>query len=840
MRAVLALLLVAPLLAGCVGGSDETLEPAVARSGPLPDPVVVLEDAAGDATEHSSDYVDDLVPCLTVPSAPEVPPPCEIAFSLENQGETKGGVPAHPARDVLEVRFQETPTTLEVFLDVASLDEEFTGTYDEETGEGTVYVVTWRDPATGCSVIPQYFVQPLVAGVTAVPWLFTNCWDVLAGGGELTGPCLAPECGWSVETEITHGSPATIHWSVPRRQLASSEAGDTLEGITVASWATFPSEGTRSMWSVTGPVSLERHRIGGNWQYETDRSDLSSPGSFTFTEPRVEEPAPAAVAHVAANPLLRPGGEPTTRLRGLEFEQHATHYRFLVEVEEVRSDPEEVSVGVGFGVPGRAIWFGAAPADGAWSPWSESFSGLPGPPESPTVTLQVEPGTPGWFILDLERASLPPLPADAHLQFLYAFTDTYRSQEHASLGTVSVAETGSRWGDVTDTAPDALLDPPPTGAIDANRVRFTDPAGDVRAPADLTRSAALYDLLGVEISSSDPRLLQVTLSLADLSDLRPPDGYDAVFYALGIEHAHGETMLGHYRSAERAGGEFLCAPDTTVLQEPRGDPAEAAWEPIAGRVLEAGTGNGLSNTATAGAASIVLFAPRSCFDLPDGERSLEVAQLEAGTYLVRRPMLTAAGEATIQELDAATPESELDLVYAATTVPHSPFWSQPFGVENFWDIFGAVVAIITVGITVGLFLRRRRAFHRYLDQVRAITHEHEDPASRARALVALRSALHRDLELHHISDSHYPIVLDRLRARLTSARLTSLGEAFYDLSPSVALRLERLLDDGHLSADEARVLGPLIQGSRMAPATKTRLLESMARWVSEDAEDAAG
>lgn len=119
LRLSATFILLAVSFAGCVSlGDAPTDAPTHVNNATLdlPDPVTILTDPEGDATERNSQWAQHAIPCASIRDAPEegeeAPNACTDVRPVVagDDEEPTGGVPAPAARDALEVRFQETPT----------------------------------------------------------------------------------------------------------------------------------------------------------------------------------------------------------------------------------------------------------------------------------------------------------------------------------------------------------------------------------------------------------------------------------------------------------------------------------------------------------------------------------------------------------------------------------------------------------------------------------------------------------------------------------------------------------------------------------------------------------
>lgn len=802
--------------------------------------MAMAEDPAGDAYLHNTYWALSSIPCpytYVVPGSPDSCTERERAVNTVVQAspvpvheQRQGVVPAHPARDLLGLRMQETPETLEVFLDVAQLNDDFTGSHDG--ANGTFYVVEWIDPVSECFVSLHFDVVTMHNGLGADTWMATSCSDVYAAGSDPPGPCHFRVCYWKAPLEVDFGSPASLHWTILRRDLAASGPGPAAEspfaytGVMPHDWG---------LVMVSGAVAMA-YRTPDRPNYVVDLMDPKG-ASFTFTGEPNEVARPGLPAHLASVIVSGPTVPPRPELRFLaaDFEEVDGSFRMTATMANVSEVPENHTFGAQFGIPGFDIILGYSAADGIRNQFASLFD-KNGSQSSFPLTLEVKPGAPGRVILAFARADVPPIDEGGVVTGLWAQTAVGTTVGQA-VGDNGIQSDSWRIGDFVESsaairfAPDADPDrAPPAG-------RFSDILFDTRPPQDLTfASTARFDLTGVEITSTKPGEVRISLGARDLTQLEESvPGYDNVFFAVGVETDDSKTMVGYYRGEAHPSGAWLCAPDTTVFEAQRRDPLTSTWLPILGKIVESAAGG--RDGGSAGNAAFLMSVPAACFGLGGHEPTLGITRIAAGSYLIRTgidPPVGAPVGQTVHEMDAMAPEGGFTLTFATIAEEPPSFWDAPFGLEQFWNIFGAALAVVTVLGTFLVFLRRRGVMKGYIQDIARLEKLHiGEPVARAAALVALRRRLHRDIVRHRVSDSSY--LLDRLRSSITSARLVTLGESFYDLPTALALRIERLLDDGRLTMEEQSMLEPLVGRSKMQPPDRDRLIQRLQRWVAEDA-----
>lgn len=825
-------------LAGCLDDGPSAADPPdlpplteVGRP-PMPDLAglewrTVMTDPAGDAWARGTDWARSSVGCPrpTAPELPDVPVEETCYGALDGTAAIPNvGVPAHPSFDLLAVDVAEHPEAIAVGFTVSELHQGFEGSFDAENSRSAFWELAFTGPS-GCAYFVGAWVVASVAGTIPFGIAGLSCPPDVVQDTPFAA-CRAG-CTYDVPLAVEPGTPGRIVVWAPSWVFALEQGSATVGTATSHSLGDADHVSTRTALT-QGPSVADGGYAAADDAVPVDRTsiDLPSSGVDGFERVAVDDSGRIAPAE---------GADAAWRLTRMEAWADPLAIHAVIDLASLPDADLNMSVVQSFGVDGAWVSVSVARTESGWQGSGTGFVWATGEVIGLPVTYSVETGQPGRIVVSVQRSQLPE-PARHEVLQSPGFTIVgSRSTDVADAGPVVSAERGGWIVDILPPGPPLRV--PPALNYAAETRRFPDPIWDVAYPADaLSGDPRSMDIQMIEVASDDPDLLRVTMTLVEAGSFETPTGYDAMFFAVGIEHPLGTTMVGHYRSPERREGVFLCAPDTTVFPSTPLDPTLGGWTDITGRILHTSGGSGLVGGASP-SASIVAFVPRSCFDLRENERQLNATALGAGTYLIRRGGAASAA-ATVATVDEWRADNATTLAYAVRPAGPAPVSNQPFGIDNFWDIVGVILAVATVLVTIWVVYQRRLMLRKYLAEIRAIHEQHPtDPARRAELLVALRARLHQDLLRHRLTDNHFPIIMDRLRSRLTSARLTSMGEAFYRLPPPLAMRLERLLDDGHLSGEEGAVLRPLIERTTMPKRARAVALACIDKWVQEDFEE---
>ncbi len=694
-----------------------------------------LTDPEGDAMEgHSDATVNQASGACTV--SWETSAACQQAVSeAEPHAPNAGGEPAHPALDILSVTLQEDATTLNVTLEVAELDGNWAGIHREgEFGPepAGVFVEWFNDEQGGCFESVGLFFDDFEMAPT--PGIYFNAEDHCGQDPVPEEPweqacnyywlCMT---GTEVHTEL--GSPGFITWSVPRDTLVAGEAGSTLHDLE-ANARRYPSDDVHGYvgWSAG---SQDVHT--GGWVatsgYTVDDTD---PGS-AFTFQTAQEPWPDAEPdepHTTGSPYDDPRGQLLT----FDVEETPEELSFVATLAQVEDTlPERAAHFVWLGLPtGHVIEvsvYGDQDDGGTYETYGLYWE--PGPDEPFyrqgqfivfPVELEVSPGEPGSIAVTIERSQLPAIESGSLSNLLgwtvvhdYPWNDGARVDEaESSARLYSPYVRGGNYSG-TGTAPlYRFLHDTPSQVMDTF-ARIPDGTGDTEAPdpAFDQQLQNRFDITYIEARALDETETHLTIGISDLSRATVPRGYEGMFYGLAVQSGERTTMVGYHKAADAPAGDFLCAPDITVLTETQRDPTEAVWTLIEG-VVSAPPG---ASGGTGGPGAITFHVPNACFsdEVVDEENAdLTFDRFAAGTYVVRSG---SAGltQGTVYEVDTAEADGPLSLEIPEDTgsgananTQAASWYAAPFGVESFWDIMGLgfALAIATGGATVKL--RRRK------------------------------------------------------------------------------------------------------------------------------------
>lgn len=838
------MMMAAAVLSGCLGseppnGTEATMP---RQQAPAPGPwVQVITDPEGDANRRVMTTVDDLTPCMNASSVPGATT-CGLQRPWTDSDETQVGPSAGPERDLLGVSFQDSERSLRIRFDMATVPQDLSLLADASAGEGTFMSLVWS--ASGpCTVGASLEVYPGL-GIRAVAYLMVWC-DPPTEGNQAPAtpqPCEASFCLWPIGLETEPGSPGAIVLEVPRHLLSGGNPDEALRDPRAYVDIT-RSSGTTGSFRADGAVSFKGLAPSGGYASAIDDASAEPGTTYGYASPW-HDPLPdltPVAPLVLAAPAHADATDRQTLILAVDLVVDAAEVLLDVTMDEVAEAPDDHALFAAAAIGPHVIFAGYTAQDGARTPWADHVARPGAEVVSIPVNVDLEPGRPGHVLFRFDRGTIAPIEDGAVVGGLYVVSFLPTWTEYPTLGGTSVQEyrDSIRMIQVSETR--TTVNVPEGVTMTAPGIRLADAASDVAAPLDLTRPSRHYDLLAVDVSSPDPERLQFSIAVEDLSDLSPPDGYDAVFYGVAVEHPHGRTMLGYHQSRDRP-GEYLCAPDITILPDAPADPTLTGWETIPGRVLDGTTTDGIGTGASAGGSSVVLFAPRSCFALADTDGALNVTDLAAGSYLIRRAPLSAA-DTEVVGLDTMEDGGAFDIAFAqARQVGAAPpsFWSQPFGIQNFWDIFGVAIAVAFAMVSATIIVRKRVRMKRYLVRLEDLAdHFHDDPEQYAKELVSLRKRLYRDLLANRLTEGHFVMVEERLRSSLSGTRINAFGHAFYDLPPALMIRLQSLLADGRFSRHDHGVLQGLVTKLKIPEGSRQSVHAQLDLWASQDA-DVAG
>lgn len=744
-----------------------------------------------------------------------------------------GGVEAPPALDIVHARFEADAETLFVEIALASLDHDFvaSGTDDEVLLYFACWTVGDADCRDGVSLLVTR-VNGTVAFDASVQNLGPEC-EPVAG------------CWWGIETEIVPGTPGFIRMRVPRATL--DPATVVLEAPRViAAYALTPGGYRGTGYELR---ALDFQLNGISFPYAFGMTDTAGPGNAfalppparAFTPGRDSEPTrrdPAGDVPAADRPDLD-----ILNMTYIEDERTVTVALEVSRVDEVPLDHHLYMTLQP--TTGAAIVAGYTATGGARTPYSgicESACG-PNPRTSlkKPVDIEAVPGAPGWINLTFARSDLGRPGYGDSMGWAYV----------ALLLPEAIAQQGppdSRAESMQIFLGDYVYTPPPwwfqlgearVDPSESSDFHLEDPVGDTDSTDPLvtalaaTKSLSAFDITSLTMDTLPEGELRVELGVEDLSSVSPPTGFTAVLYATAISTEQGTFMIGYYDDRDRR--EFFCAPDTAVLTKPERDPTEVIWQTIPG-LLSVARDRGQGAGGGSAPGSLIFLAPYSCV-LEEAGDVVEAEAIAAGTFLVQS---TDAEGISVQPVDTLASEGAVTL--AATQVAPPPWYAEPFGIENFWDITGIASAALLSLLGLLALRRKQGALRRYLHEIEHVlaTHAH-DARAREAALLDIQTRLKRDLLKSRITEAHYVIVERRLDQHLGKVRVQALADAFGDLPHRLLLTLQDAMRDGVMDPEDWRLFRTHLAGeSHLTADARVGIERRVQAWVRTHAAEAPG
>ncbi|HLE97934.1 MAG TPA: hypothetical protein VI997_11230 [Candidatus Thermoplasmatota archaeon] len=814
------------VLAGCITPSEAG--PDVPSAGTvdaaLPE-VELLQDPAGDAWMTSAWVIRDGVQgwCRFVPRADE---PCRDATTAM-QPPDAGLVEAPPWMDVLSVGVTEEGRDIVLAIEVASLPEDARDLVMDDMAP--VWEVCWAEiVADSCDfshgaqrasfgVGNSFDGAPQLSAVFEVTWNENGTW----GCNDWWW------CMWAIPFELEPGTPGRIVMRVPRELVTTPDGLHDVQARALVTDGRFdpPVDGAR----VHGPGDRSES-VGTPWwlrwfRYTVDRVEGSAEYTFRSVAPVEALPglaAPGYYADASEDSPLAP--------TGLWLAETAEEVALSIAFREI-PDPFQglwLEAELAFG-EGRLVyvWYdatdpGAVP--GAWMCSDQNCSRTLAIPvravlvygEEPRVDLvfpRVAIGSPGRGA----RTNLVEVDGSVGLEKLdgaveatdragfwftlapYTFLmDTQVSQD---LNRATLAQDGA--GDVADV------------------VSGPDP---VSTPGWDRRS---FDITSVDAQPAGEGAVRLSLGLERLVEVEPPPPFDAVLFSIGLGSAERSTLVGYYRADGEEKGTFFCADDTLLLGGDGRLPARDFWQIIDG-VLSTTENDGQARSrGSGGGGSITFTMPLACVG-DEESTALHADKVAAGTFALR-----SQGD-EVRMLDEASGDGPF-LIETAVVAAAAPWYAKPFGLDNFWDMFGIGAALITTGVGAAIVNRRRASLRRLLADVERAA-ALPTPAERDAALRSLRARLKERLTRGTIAEGQYVLVERRLDELLMRARVDVLTEAFDELPHVLLGRLQTMLADGTMSADDHRVFTALVDKARfLTPEAKREICDRAAIWVRQDA-----
>ena len=697
-----------------------------------------------------------------------------------------GGAQAPGALDITHVRFVDDGTTLVVEMGLASISNELV-TFGAPVNEGLGWNVIWRTAegeVLGGAGLGLYRIDG--------SHQFDNYWWRTDGSCAKT-----TSCWFYADFEIVPGSPGAIRWTIPR---VAMPAPLTLLEPNAETWHYVQTPGDLS--PTYGLAAQDARAGGGVFAYPSSMVDFAGPGDAVVLAPpaltwRADLPWDATTPDPVGD---LPTGRPDLDIINVTIVETERTLTMAVQALDVGEIPADHHFLVELYVTtGASVTAGYTAREGVRTPFSGVCDGACAPnprtPLSKPADVAVEPGTPGWINVTFSRADLGLPTRGDTLGGLYIGLLLPQAvvQQDAPAAEARVQQKSIYLGDfVWEQRPWWFsLGPEPIVETDDRAVIVEDPVGDIdlglNDPTTAMANLDAFDIVSLRAEGSDVREARIELGIADLSNIAPPTGYSAVFYAAAVSTERGTFMAGYY--ADDAKKQFFCAPDTAVLTKPESDPNDVVWQAIDG-LLSIARDRGAQAGGGSSPGSIVFLVPYSCFDEP-GEGDLTVDSLAAATFIMR------AG--SILRLDEA--QSEGAVTIQAIEVPVVPWY-----VENWLDVLGIVVAVLLALVGAIAIRRRRGALRRYLHEIeRVLKENHGDARAREKALVAVQLRVREDLLRNRITESHFVIVEKRLDEQLSKVRVQALGDAFGDLPHRLLVTLQDLLRDGTMDVEDWRL-----------------------------------
>lgn len=668
-------------------------------------------------------------------------------------------LPGPKGLDATAVWFAETPESLLVTLEIASLDARFTGVVAADDTRWAGYQVAWSPPGgpTARCIEGVSLAVDSAGGTPRVEATFRRYYDACPPDEASFRDHVCNtwwSCWWRIPVEFTFGTPATIRFEVPRLLLTDGAAGATLRDTRLMTSAGDGPPAPKTNYGLFVPHA----EATGYWEADVRHAiDFSAPGrAFTLTTPaavvpaaeglRAEWTAPAGNVH---------GGRADIDLVGAAYEETPTHV--VVELSLAAVDISDTAPGIYFSwaVPSGQVYdVMARRGQDGWSAWA-LYS--PGDPwytrvlELP-LDLEVVAGAPGKLRFHFHRADLAPVVAGGLFSSLdVAIWDDAEGVLLRPPANPALTGYVSPPSAATEVAPSDFLAAPVHAArittaaeLFESRVLFLDDVGDTEVPpaaAATGANAGQFDITYLGARLSQPGLLELMMGVRDLSTLNVPPLYDALYYAFGAKTDLGPMMVGYYKPKNDPVGTFFCAPDVTVLSDPPQDPTGATWTEIDGRVSVANDkGDRRSGTVT-------FLVPVECVG-GDDPRAVRLDGLEAATFLVQNPT-GANGGGAVQRLDAAATDGSVVLRLASVATPDldHAWYEAPFGTAHFWDFLALGLVVAALAGTGAHKVVRRGRDRRLLAAAKAREDRDVYRATLARAIAAGATEPAKDLVL---------------------------------------------------------------------------------------------
>ncbi len=816
-----------------------------------PDTVQVNEDAEGDAVVFPLAYHRSNVGCPTVNEPPiigddpssEVEATCSDAHAAVGQGDDRlrasgayVGVPAPKNMDIIATTVTPADGGWWLGTTMAGVEGGIEQWVDHERGIGSGINYRFNSSAHPDCVMWTYFLTfPGHELDSALASVVMECRGNQTSADALGLPC-ARSCLLSTHVRITEGTPGSIEFWLPANMAKLFVPGETLSAFAVTyhqHWDPDVGNGV----ALDGTLRVDAiSPFGFQNGYEVDRTGW---GYFTPQRGPSQEPILGSPA-IQDIDVGRPPQLEFPELDILALAFHETPSVLSIELDMGHISPNATDHAVNIDIDfqtGSRYRFGYAIEDGKISPYSIS-SYVDGPPIP--YEFHVTEGTPGKAVFTVGREFFPAAGPAEPIRLLYAITYLV-DIDQSSVGNAETISYGTlRLGDISDLLGTVNLQYQTEGTV-SKTYRIPDHPNDVSTPVELNLvpfDADAFDIQYADLYSDHHDHISSSIALRTVQPLEVPAGYDAAFRGIALQLDQGDVLVGHYQQSGFGAGEFFCATDTLGFQDVPRDPIllSERWERVQGRIEAAESRTVDDNDLASQGTRISMSIPKSCLGLTGDDLTAEMMDARAATYLFRNPSgRPGQGEAVL--LDDAQALESFAVDFAERPITPTSAWAEPFGITNFWDIFGVLIAVGIAVVSLAVVVRKRVRMKRYLVQLEDLAdHHHDHPEQYAIELVALRKRLYGDLLSNRLTEGHFVMVEERLRSALSGTRINAFGRSFYALPPALMIRLQSLLADGRFSPHDHRVLSDLVGTLRISTANRTDVRNQLDLWASQDAE----
>lgn len=779
MPSTFAIVVVMLFIAPSALALDATPSSSTTAPSASTEPPGEVSDPQGDAYDHGTVYAEGTAESACRSNVGSACP--SLMQPTDSLGLPEAGLPAPPSLDITHLKLSETPSTLEITLTVASLDEQFSGAVQNDGMRTPVLIACWD-----CNGEDEQ------ASVGA--FAYREGGAVRMAGTYDYGPGFGHQ--WRVPTWFEEGTPGKIHWSVPRSLIPNGSQSGTLHAPWAASYYQDLTTGHK-----INTQGAARAYLNG---YQVPRVDLTSNGTdFQFLTLESDPPWSQTDSF---GPTLVTGEDDRGLTLKATFVENDTTFTIAREVRRVEATPDRIFYNGYFTLSGT--WFAAnfRITNGKTTTNSYACSQIPCRTRTPVpVMTSYQSGSPGWINITWQKSDIGSPNQDDMLTWTAMNVGVF-NETRAGADPVSATD----WQFVANTfavaPPWRFRLPSPHSASMAGKSLFTGKTGDARLPPQaIGADASQFDITYLSVEGLTPTSSRFTVGLADGSRAVVPRGYNAILYAVGVETDQGTFMAAFHKDSSGKQS-YFCSQDTAVLVARKRDPTEVLWTPIDGRTFLTGDtkdpqGDG-GGTATAIPGGVQFTVPHSCFNL-DAPGQTTVKRVAVGTYIV--PAQGAPDPvSSVTSIDSLAATGPVVLGSAVAPPPQSRWWVAPFGVDGFWSIF-ALAATGTGGLIAVLARQRRRTtLQRELRAVEELHDAHRtDPPVWTRAMNTRRA--------------HGADLLHRNRLRpdellVVERRIELLGADVLPVAPPratmVAAAGAMLLDRYHID----RLLGEGAQG----------------------------